>query len=90
MSGIPQIRFKGVTHDWEQRKFGEFAQRQSNTMVSDSENSCVEYEDVIFEQSNFNKELYSKNTDKKGLSLKRQKTLYNFTEKEIFIKYGFT
>ena len=61
---------------WEQRKFEEFAQRQSSTMVSDSENPCVEYEDVISEQGELNKDIYSKDTEKNGIYFTEDDVLY--------------
>jgi type I restriction enzyme S subunit len=73
---IPKLRFPGFTDDWEQRKFEEFAQRQSSTMVSDSENPCVEYEDVISEQGELNKDIYSKDTEKNGIYFTEDDVLY--------------
>ena len=61
---------------WEQRKFCDFAQRQSNTMISDSENPCVEYEDVISEQGELNKDLYSKDAEKSGIFFTEEDVLY--------------
>lgn len=46
---------------------GDFAQRRSNTMVSDTENPCVEYEDVISEQRELNKDLYLKKKENKKI-----------------------
>lgn len=76
MFNTPDIRFRGFTDDWEQRKFRDFAQRQSNTMVSDSENPCVEYEDVISEQGELNKDLYSKDARKNGIIFTEEDVLY--------------
>ena len=39
MGKCPKIRFGGYTDDWEQRKFSEIAQRQSETMVSPNRES---------------------------------------------------
>jgi len=72
----PDIRFQGFTDDWEQRKFGEFAQRQSNTMISDSKSPCVEYEDVISEQGVLNKDIYSKEVEKNGILFTEEDVLY--------------
>ena len=72
----PEIRFEGFTDDWEQRKLEEFAQRQSSTMVSDSKNPCVEYEDVISEQGELNKDIYSKDTEKNGVYFTEDDVLY--------------
>ena len=76
MANTPNIRFKGFTDAWEQRKFEEFAQRQSSTMASDSENPCVEYEDVISEQGELNKDIYSKDTEKNGIYFTEDDVLY--------------
>ena len=47
MRKVPGLRFEGFEEEWEERKLGDFAQKQSNTMVSDSETPCVEYGIVI-------------------------------------------
>lgn len=72
----PDIRFKGFTEAWEQRKFSEVAQRQSETMVSDDDNPCVEYEDVISEQGILNKDIYSKGVYKNGIRFTSEDVLY--------------
>ena len=61
---------------WEQRKFCEIAQRQSETMVSDDKNPCVEYEDVIAEQGTLNKDIYSKGVYKNGIRFTSEDVLY--------------
>ena len=76
MGNTPNIRFKGFTDDWEQRKFSEIAQRQSETMVSDDENPCVEYEDVISEQGVLNKDIYAKGVYKNGIRFTSEDVLY--------------
>ena len=72
----PAIRFQGFTDAWEQRKFSEIAQRQSETMVSDDDNPCVEYEDVISEQGCLNKDIYSKGVYKNGIRFTSEDVLY--------------
>ena len=72
----PIFRFKGYTDDWEQRKFGEFAQRQSETRMSDSETPCVEYEDVIAEQGVLNKDIRTKESNKTGITFSEEDVLY--------------
>ncbi|SFO25332.1 type I restriction enzyme, S subunit, partial [Eubacterium pyruvativorans] len=42
----PRLRFRGFTDDWEQRKFYEFALRESAFQLSSAEFPSVEYEDV--------------------------------------------
>ena len=64
------------TSAWEQRKFSEIAQRQSETMVSDDDNPCVEYEDVISEQGILNKDIYAKGVNKNGIRFTSDDVLY--------------
>ena len=73
---VPEIRFAGFTDDWEQRKFGEFAQRQSETRMSDNEVPCVEYEDVIAEQGVLNKNIRAKENNKTGIVFSEDDVLY--------------
>ena len=72
----PKIRFAGFIDDWEQRKFSKIAQRQSETMVSDDDNPCVEYEDVISEQGILNKDIYAKGVNKNGIRFTSDDVLY--------------
>ena len=72
----PELRLLGFTDEWEQRKFSEIAQRQSDTMMSDTENPCVEYEDVISEQGVLNKDVYSKEARKIGIKFSSEDVLY--------------
>ncbi len=76
MSNTPNVRFKGFADDWEQRKFSEFAQRQSNTMLSNEEIPCVEYEDVITEQGVLNKDIRTKIVNKSGIAFSEEDVLY--------------
>ncbi|MCR4675212.1 MAG: restriction endonuclease subunit S [Lachnospiraceae bacterium] len=73
---VPEIRFEGFTDDWEQRKFSDIAQRQSDTMVSNDDNPCVEYEDVISDQGILNKDIYSKGVYKNGIRFTSEDVLY--------------
>ena len=75
-SNIPAIRFKGFSDAWEQRKVSEIAQKQAETMVSDDDNPCVEYEDVISEQGVLNKDIYAKGVYKKGIRFTSEDVLY--------------
>ena len=61
---------------WEQRKFSEIGQRQSETMVSDDDNPCVEYEDVISDQGILNKDIYAKGVNKNGIRFTADDVLY--------------
>lgn len=68
--------FNFKTYDWEQRKFEKFAQRQSNTMISNPDNPCIEYEDVISEQGILNKDVCSKDAEKNGIIFTEEDILY--------------
>ncbi|PHV58930.1 restriction endonuclease subunit S [Streptococcus macedonicus] len=72
----PEIRFAGFTDAWEQRMFEKFAQRQSNTMISNPDNPCIEYEDVISEQGILNKDVCSKDAEKNGIIFTEEDILY--------------
>ena len=72
----PKLRFHGFTDDWEQRKFCEIANRQSESVSSDRLNPFVEYEDVVSEQGILNKGLYSKDGNKKGIKFTSEDVLY--------------
>ena len=73
---VPEIRFPGFTDAWEQRKFCEIANRQSESVSSDRLNPFVEYEDVVSEQGILNKDLYSKDGNKKGIKFTSEDVLY--------------
>ena len=72
----PEIRFKGFTHAWEQRKFLDFAQRESAVEVSSPNCPCVEYEDVIAEEGRLNKDIKLKETQKTGIKFDGTQVLY--------------
>ena len=72
----PTIRFKGFTDPWEQRKFGEIAQRQSESAFSDDENPCIEYEDVLSGAGTLNKNIFEKQSCKKGIKFTSDDVLY--------------
>ena len=76
MANKPNIRFKGFTDDWEQRKFGDVVQRQSDIIVSDENYLCVEYEDVISNQGELNKDLHTKHVSKSGVKFSSEDVLY--------------
>ena len=63
----PEIRFKGFTDDWEQRKFSEIAQRESTAKKSSTDFPSVEYEDVVSEVGILNKDVRLKETQKTGI-----------------------
>jgi type I restriction enzyme S subunit len=72
----PAIRFKGFTDTWEQRKFSDFAQRESAVEVSSPNCPCVEYEDVIAEEGRLNKDIKLKETQKTGIKFDGTQVLY--------------
>ena len=72
----PKIRFKNFTDDWEQRKFGDIALRESDTQESSCDYPSVEYEDVITEEGRLNKNIIEKETAKKGIYFDGTQVLY--------------
>jgi len=72
----PAIRFQGFTDAWEQRKFSEFAQRESNFRMSSSEYPSVEYEDVVAEDGRLNKDIRKKEMQKTGIEFDGIQVLY--------------
>ena len=75
-SCVPAIRFKGFTDTWEQRKFLDFAQRESAVEVSSPDCPSVEYEDVIAEEGRLNKDIRLKETQKTGIKFDGTQVLY--------------
>ena len=61
---------------WEQRKFSDFAQRESAVEVSSPNCPCVEYEDVIAEEGRLNKDIKLKETQKTGIKFDGTQVLY--------------
>ena len=72
----PKRRFKGFTDDWEQRKLGDVVKRESVTQVSSTEYPAIEYEDVIPETGQLNKDIYKKGVQKVGILFDANKVLY--------------
>ena len=75
-ANVPEIRFSGFTDAWEQRKFSDFAQRESAVEVSSPNCPCVEYEDVIAEEGRLNKDIKLKETQKTGIKFDGTQVLY--------------
>ena len=73
---VPRIRFKGFTGDWELRKFGTLAYRESATRFSSDEYPFLEYEDIIPEVGRLNKDICQKEDKKKGIIFDENKVLY--------------
>ena len=63
----PQIRFAGFTGAWEQREFAELVSRASTMSDSKSDMPRVEYEDIIPGQGQLNKNIYEKQSNKRGI-----------------------
>lgn len=72
----PIIRFREFTDDWEQRKFDEIASRESSTGMSSEILPSVEYEDVISEVGQLNKDIAEKAVHKKGIKFDKIHVLY--------------
>ena len=73
---VPERRFAGFTDEWEQRKFGELAVRESNCDISSGDMPCVEYEDVIADEGQVNKDISLKEVQKKGIIFDGSQVLY--------------
>ena len=70
--GIPWLS----CYSWEQRKFSDFAQRESAFRASSSEYPSVEYEDVVAEEGRLNKDVRQKETQKTGIIFDGTQVLY--------------
>ena len=73
---VPEIRFGGFSSAWEQRKFSDFAQRESTFRESSSEYPSVEYEDVVAEEGRLNKDVRQKEVQKTGIVFDGSQVLY--------------
>lgn len=73
---VPEIRFKGFTEAWEQRKFSDIVARESSVCTSESDIPSVEYEDVIAEEGRLNKDIRSKEAIKSGIIFDGSQVLY--------------
>ena len=73
---VPEIRFNGFTHDWEQRKFSDIASRESGSRESSYDLPSLEYEDVIAEEGRLNKDISLKENIKKGIVFDGSQVLY--------------
>ena len=62
----PEIRFKGFTDDWEQRKFSNIVNRVSK-QSNDSNLPKVEFEDIVSGEGRLNKDISRKFDDRKGI-----------------------
>ena len=71
----PEIRFKGFTDPWEQRKFSDLTDRVS-IQSSDPDLPQVEYEDIISGMGVLNKDLRDKEGGKTGIKFYAGDVLY--------------
>jgi len=74
-SNVPEIRFKGFTEAWEQRKFEDIAVR-SSAISSENGLPRVEYEDIISGTGRLNKAIFAKESDKTGIIFHEGDVLY--------------
>lgn len=72
---VPEIRFKGFTDPWEQRKFEEIAVR-SSAICSDVNLPRVEYEDIVSGAGRLNNDIYAKQSSKSGVAFHQGDVLY--------------
>lgn len=75
-TNLPEIRFKGFTDAWEQRKFSDIATRESSISTSTTDVPSVEYEDVIAEEGRLNKDIHLKEAVKSGITFDGSQVLY--------------
>lgn len=75
-SNVPEIRFKGFTDAWEQRKFSDIAARESSVSTTASDIPSVEYEDVLAEEGRLNKDIRLKEAVKSGITFDGSQVLY--------------
>lgn len=73
---VPKLRFPGFTDPWEQRKFGDIAERSSKSGVSNKGLPAIEYEDVISGEGVLNRDLDSKLVNKTGKTFNKENILY--------------
>ena len=73
---VPEVRFPGFTDDWEQRKFYDVALRESVSKESSGDYPFVEYEDVVAEEGQLNKDIRQKEGSKKGIVFDGSQILY--------------
>ena len=71
----PEIRFKGFTDPWEQRKFSNLTDRVS-MQSSDPDLPQVEYEDIVSGEGTLNKDLRDKEGGKTGIKFYAGDVLY--------------
>ena len=75
---VPHRRFKEFQNAgaWEQRKLGEVVKRETCQVISSDNNPSVEYDDVVSEQGELNKDVLAKHSVKKGIQFNKNHILY--------------
>ena len=75
---VPHRRFKEFQNAgaWEQRKLGEVVKRETCQVISSNNNPSVEYDDVVSEQGELNKDVLAKHSVKKGIQFNKNHILY--------------
>ncbi|EJY7247095.1 restriction endonuclease subunit S [Enterococcus faecalis] len=72
---VPELRFKGFTDEWEERKLSDIVSRLSKSS-NNSELPRVEFEDIVSGEGRLNKDVSHKLDDRKGILFSSQNILY--------------
>ncbi|MSA85908.1 restriction endonuclease subunit S [Ligilactobacillus ruminis] len=72
---VPNVRFKGFTDDWKQRKLTEIVNRVNKSSNSDVLPK-VEFEDIVSGEGRLNKDISSKFDSRKGTLFEPENILY--------------
>ncbi|MCT0454873.1 restriction endonuclease subunit S, partial [Lactococcus cremoris] len=72
---VPELRFKGFTDEWEERKLSDIVSRISKSS-NNSELPRVEFEDIVSGEGRLNKDVSHKFDDRKGILFSSQNILY--------------
>ena len=67
---VPNLRFRGFTETWEQRKFSDIAQRISTNININLPN--VTYDDIDSENETLNKGIKNLSSGKKGILFQKK------------------
>ncbi len=73
---VPEMRFAGFTGEWEEKEFLQIATRKSVFLSANEKIPCIEYEDINSEEGTLNKDIYKKQSKKKGLFFNEHVVLY--------------
>ncbi|MDY4464795.1 MAG: restriction endonuclease subunit S [Candidatus Treponema excrementipullorum] len=72
---VPEIRFKGFSEPWEEKKFEDLANRSSLIGFEDNL-PRIEYEDIISGTGQLNKNIFAKKSRKSGILFHKDDVLY--------------